>query len=74
MINEVYNHKIDTCSSIVIMNHDAQFEICIMDYNAICLRRAMLITGGVFLWEYAPTFDDIKEAITFVESNTSNFV
>lgn len=74
MNNEIYNHKIDACNSVVVVSRGTQFEICIMDYNAVCRRRAMLITEGVFLWDYAPTFDSTKEAIKYVKNNIHNFV
>lgn len=74
MNNEIYNHKIDACNSVVVVSRGTQFEICIMDYNAICCRRAMLITEGVFLWDYAPTFNNVNEAIEYVKNNIFNFI
>ena len=74
MINEVYNHKINACDSVIVMDYGTCFEICIMDYNAICCRPAMIITEGVLLWEYAPTFDNAEEAIIYVRENISNFI
>lgn len=74
MNNEIYNHKIDASSSIVVVSRGTQFEIYIMDYNAICCRRAMLVTEGVFLWDYVPLFNSANDAIKYVKNNIHNFV
>lgn len=74
MIREVYNYKISACDSVVVMDYGTRFEVCIMDYAAICCRPAMLITEGVLLWDYVPTFEDAKEAIAYVKKHISDFI
>lgn len=74
MINTIYERNINKATSVIVVTRYKKFEVCIMDYNAICCRPAMLITEGVLLWDYAPTFEDAKEAIAYVKKHISDFI
>lgn len=74
MINTIYERNINKATSIVVESRYNKYEVCIMDYNAICKRCAMLCDEDIFLFDYVPLFDNALDAIAFVDSNINNLI
>jgi hypothetical protein len=74
MINTIYERNINKATSVIVVTRYGKFEVCIMDYNAICTRCAMLCDEDIFLFDYVPLFEDATEAIAFVNANINNLI
>lgn len=74
MINTIYERNINKATSVIVEARYNKYEICIMDYNAICKRCAMLCDEDIFLFDYVPLFASASEAIAFVDSNINNLI
>ena len=73
MITTIYERNINKATSVIVEARYNKYEVCIMDYNAICKRCAMLC-DEVFLWEYVPLFESASDAINFVNNNINNLI
>lgn len=74
MITTIYERNINKVTSVVVESRYNKFEVCIMDYNAICKRCAMLCDEDIFLFDYVPLFESASDAIAFVDSNINNLI
>ena len=74
MINTIYERNINKATSVIIEERYNKYEVCIMDYNAICKRCAMLCDEDIFLFDYVPLFASASEAIAFVNANINNLI
>lgn len=73
MITTIYERKINKVTSAIVEARYNKYEVCIMDYNAICKRCAMLY-DEVFLFDYVPLFESASDAIDFVDANIDNLI
>lgn len=74
MINTIYERNINKVTSVIVEARYNKYEVCIMDYNAICKRCAMLCDEDIFLFDYVPLFESASDAIAFVDSNINNLI
>ena len=73
MINTIYERNINKATSVVIEECYNKFEVCMIDYSAICKKRARLY-DGIFPAEHVPLFTTASDAIAFVDSNIDNLI
>ena len=74
MINTIYERNINKTISAIVEARYNKYEVCIMDYNAICKRCAMLCDEDIFLFDYVPLFESASDAIAFVDANINNLI
>ena len=74
MMTTIYERNINKMVSAIVETRYNKYEVCIMDYNAICKRRAMLYNDDIFLFDYVPLFEDVTEAIAFVNANINDLI
>ena len=74
MITTIYERNINKTTSVIIEARYNKYEVCIMDYNAICKKCAMVCDEDMFLFDYVPLFESASEAIAFVNANINNLI
>lgn len=74
MTTTIYERNINKATSVIVEARYNKYEVCIMDYNAICKRCAMLCDEDIFLFDYVPLFEDATKAIDFVNANINNLI
>lgn len=74
MITTIYERNINKVTSAIVVTRCNKYEVCIMDYNAICKRCAMLCDEDIFLFDYVPMFESASEAIAFADANINNLI
>ena len=74
MMTTIYERNINKATSVIVEARFNKYEVCIMDYSALCKRCAMLCDDEVFLFDYVPLFDTKEDAIAFVKSNINNLI
>ena len=74
MITTIYERDINKMTSAIVETRYNKYEECIMDYNAICKRRAMLYNEDICLFDYVPLFDNASDAIAFVNANVNDLI
>ncbi len=74
MITTIYERNINKMTSAIVEARYNKFEVCIMDYNAICKRRAMLYNDNIFLFDYVPLFESASDAIAFVNAHINDLI
>lgn len=74
MITTIYERNINKATSAIVETRYGKYEVCIIDYSACCVRRAMLCDEDIFLFDYVPLFESASEAIAFVNANINNLI
>lgn len=74
MITIIYERDINKMASAIVEMRYNKYEVCIMDYNAICKRRAMLYNEDIFLFDYVPLFESASDAVAFVNAHINDLI
>lgn len=74
MVTIIYERDINKMASAIVEKRYNKYEVCILDYNTLCKRRAMLYNEDIFLFDYAPSFESAQEAIAFVNAHINDLI